>query len=71
MKKITFILATFLLCNISLGAQSVSVGDFGLQPNTREIAVPYVRKAIEHCKEKGVSLPDMMTVFKCRTVAAM
>ena len=36
-------------------AQSISVADFGLKPDTRENAVPYVRKALEHCRANGLS----------------
>jgi hypothetical protein len=33
-------------------AQTVSVADFGLKPDTRENAVPFVQKALEACKGK-------------------
>jgi hypothetical protein len=36
-------------------AQTVSVADFGLKPDTRENAVPFVRQALEHCKANGIS----------------
>jgi hypothetical protein len=47
--------AALLLCGAGLGAQRVSVADFGLKPDTRENAVPYVRRALEHCKANGVA----------------
>jgi hypothetical protein len=54
--RLTFILLALLLCgSIHVSAQTVSIADFGLKPDTRENAVPYVRKALEHCKDKGVS----------------
>jgi hypothetical protein len=34
---------------------TVSVADFGLKPGARENAVPYLRRALEHCKANGVS----------------
>jgi hypothetical protein len=55
MYKITITLITLLIYNISLIAQVVSVNNFGLNPNTRENAVPYVQKALEHCKTNGIS----------------
>ncbi|MDR1982080.1 MAG: alpha-1,3-galactosidase B, partial [Tannerellaceae bacterium] len=39
-----------------VSAQSVSVADFGLKPDTRENAVPFVQKALAHCKEKGIPM---------------
>jgi hypothetical protein len=55
MYKTTFISITLLLCSIGMSAQTVSVADFGLKPDTRENAVPYVQKALEHCKTNGVT----------------
>jgi len=44
-------IAFFLLISLSLNAQdTISVKDFGLHPNTRENAVPIVKKAIEACR---------------------
>ncbi|MDR2026680.1 MAG: right-handed parallel beta-helix repeat-containing protein [Prevotellaceae bacterium] len=43
------------VCSICTKAQTVSVADFGLKPDTRENAVPYVRRALEHCRENGIS----------------
>jgi hypothetical protein len=36
-------------------AQTVSVADFGLKPDTRENAVPYVQKALEYCKANNIA----------------
>jgi hypothetical protein len=42
------------MCGVLLAAQSVAVSEFGLMPDTRENAVPYVQKALEHCRAKGI-----------------
>ncbi|MDR1593514.1 MAG: right-handed parallel beta-helix repeat-containing protein [Prevotellaceae bacterium] len=55
MYKTTFLLIALLLCGGGATAQTVSVADFGLKPDTRENAVPYVREALEHCRKNGVS----------------
>jgi hypothetical protein len=52
-KKIQLLFAAALLCSIPLKAQKISVADFGLKPDTRENAVPYVQKALEACKGKA------------------
>ncbi len=45
-------LVAFLLASNAMSARQIlSVEDFGLLPNTRENAVPYVKKAIEACRE--------------------
>ncbi|KAA6328180.1 alpha-1 3-galactosidase B [termite gut metagenome] len=51
-KKIQLFFATALFCSMPLKAQKVSVADFGLKPDTRENAVPYVQKALNACKGK-------------------
>jgi hypothetical protein len=49
------IVAALLACSVSLAAQPVAVTEFGLMPDTRENAVPYVQKALEYCRANGVS----------------
>lgn len=44
--KISILFLTFFFITTA-DAQIISVADFGLRPNTRENAVPYVQKAIE------------------------
>ena len=39
----------------TVAAQSVSVAKFGLKPDTRENAVPYVQKALEYCKTNNIA----------------
>ncbi|MDR3194447.1 MAG: hypothetical protein LBT76_04030, partial [Tannerella sp.] len=53
--KITVQLLVFCICCLgwqaaSAQAEQVSVADFGLKPDTRENAVPYVKKALEACR---------------------
>jgi hypothetical protein len=36
-------------------SRSVTVAEFGLKPDTRENAVPYVQKALEYCKANNVA----------------
>ena len=55
MSRTSFVLLTLLLCGAVAQAQAVSIADFGLKPGTRENAVPYVRRALNHCKASGVS----------------
>ncbi|MDR1601970.1 MAG: right-handed parallel beta-helix repeat-containing protein [Tannerella sp.] len=55
MYKTTFILLLLLVFSGVVTAQTVSVADFGLKPDTHENAVPYVREALEHCRKNGVS----------------
>jgi hypothetical protein len=51
--------SVFLLCsgqyaysNPAASSDTIFVTDFGLRPDSRENAVPYVQKALEACKEK-------------------
>ncbi|GHV32029.1 alpha-1,3-galactosidase B [Bacteroidia bacterium] len=50
--KITGILLTIAFSQSVAARDSISVADFGLKPNTRENAVPYVQKTLEACKGK-------------------
>jgi hypothetical protein len=52
------VLMSWIVAGVSVqaAATTVSVADFGLKPDTRENAVPYVRKAIDHCKANGVAV---------------
>lgn len=46
------LLTLLVLCSASISANKIiSVSDFGLRPNSRINAVPYVQKAIKACKE--------------------
>lgn len=48
----TGLLAIFLICTVSVSAnKTISVADFGLKPDSRINAVPFVQKAIKACKE--------------------
>ena len=47
--KISFLF--LILACMATHAQTISVADFGLEPDTRENAVPYVQKAIETCRK--------------------
>lgn len=48
---------TMLCISLLLTAQTVSVADFGLQPNTFEDATEFVQKALAECqKKKDVTL---------------
>jgi hypothetical protein len=55
MNKLLQISVIILALGIRAQAQTVSVADFGLKPDTRENAVPYVQKALERCKANGIS----------------
>ncbi|MDR1102461.1 MAG: right-handed parallel beta-helix repeat-containing protein [Tannerella sp.] len=55
-KSVQVSIFIFALAATVQAQTTVSVADFGLKPDTRENAVPYVRKAIEHCREKGASV---------------
>jgi hypothetical protein len=56
MYRLTLISTLLLIQIIGLrGQTTVSVADFGLNPGTRKNAVPYIRKALEHCKTNGIS----------------
>ncbi|MDR0757572.1 MAG: alpha-1,3-galactosidase B, partial [Tannerella sp.] len=56
MKKLFQTFSIFFALAVSVQAQvTVSVADFGLKPDTRENAVPYIQKALAHCKANGVS----------------
>lgn len=46
--------AILLFCNltVSVAGQVISVADFGLKPDSRVNAVPYVRKALEACRKQ-------------------
>ena len=47
-----YLLLVLLLCTASISASKViSVTEFGLKPNSRINAVPFVQKAIKVCKE--------------------
>ena len=48
----TGLLAIFLICTVSVSAnKTISVADFGLKPDSRINAVPFIQKAIKACKE--------------------
>lgn len=49
--RILFLL-TFLCCMSVVTANVISVTDFGLKPNSRVNATPYVQKAIEACRQQ-------------------
>jgi hypothetical protein len=62
MKKYLFLLVLTVLLRSSLfcfAADTVSIAAFGLKPDTRENAVPYVQKALDSCR----SLHDAVLVF--------
>lgn len=49
----TCLLSAFLLCVTSIYADNIiSVSDFGLEPNSRANAVPFVQKAIKACRQQ-------------------
>ena len=50
--KTLFFLLIFS-CIVVTHAQTISVADFGLKPDTRENAVPFVQKAIEACRKNN------------------
>jgi hypothetical protein len=47
MNRTAFILIPLLLYSICMSAQTVSIADFGLKPDTRENAVPFVQKTCQ------------------------
>lgn len=49
--RILFLL-TFLCCLSASAGNVISVADFGLKPNSRVNATPYVQKAIEACRQQ-------------------
>lgn len=47
----TCLLSALLLCVNSIAASKIiSVSDFGLKPDSRINAVPFIQKAIDACK---------------------
>lgn len=48
----TCLLSALLLCVNSIAASKIiSVSDFGLKPDSRINAVPFIQKAIDACKQ--------------------
>ena len=48
----TCLLSALLLCANSISASKIiSVSDFGLKPDSRINAVPFIQKAIDACKQ--------------------
>lgn len=55
--RLIITLICWLLCVTNIQAQVISVEDFGLKPNSRVNAVPYIQKALETCKnQQGATL---------------
>lgn len=52
MKHILFLLFGLLLFASAIASNVISVADFGLKPNSRVNATPYVQKAIEACRQQ-------------------
>ena len=48
--NITFLVSCFTVFSQTALCDTIRVSDFGLQPGTRENAVPYIKKAMETCR---------------------
>lgn len=58
-KTLLVTFAVLICCGTTLAAERLSVSDYGLKPDTRENAIPYLKKLLEDCNGKT----DVTIVF--------